>query len=54
MNVGYDNILTSTLHVVKLHDRIAAAAADTHQLQLSALLTVSSCNYFAWVAHEKN
>ena len=38
MNVGYDNILTSTLHVVKLREVIAVAAADTcyaSALQLS-------------------
>ena len=34
MNVGYDFILTSTLHVVKLREIIAVAAADTQQLQL--------------------
>ena len=36
MNIGYDNILTYTLHVVKLLEIIAVAAADTQQLQLSA------------------
>ena len=35
MNVGYDNILTSTLNVVKLRETISVAA----------LLTHSSCNY---------
>ena len=34
MNVVYDNILTSTLHVVKLGEITAVAAADTQQLQL--------------------
>ena len=34
MNVGYDNILTSTLHVVTLREIIAVAAADTQQFQL--------------------
>ena len=63
MNVGYDNILTSTctLLVVKLREIITVAAADTQQLELSAmqvklhgLLTVSGCKYLAWVAHGEN
>ena len=43
MNVGYDNILTSTLHVVKLQEIIAVAAADIQQLQLSALQVQLHC-----------
>ena len=53
MNVGYENILTSTLHVVKLCELIAVAAADTQLISTAnaaALLTVSGCNYLAWVA----
>ena len=40
MNVGYDNTLTFTLHVVKSREIIAVASA-------AALLTVSGCNYLA-------
>ena len=47
MNVGYDNILTSTLQVIKLYEIITVAAADTPAALASAaaLLTVSGCNY---------
>ena len=45
MSVGYDNILTSTLHVVKLREIIAVAAADNY---------VRGCNYLALVTHGEN
>ena len=35
MNVGYDNILTSTLQGVNICQIIVVAAAETQQLQLS-------------------
>ena len=47
MNVGYDSILTSTVHVVKLREIIVVASAAT-------LLTVSCNNYRAWVAHRED
>ena len=43
MNVGYDNILTSILYVVKLGEIIASAAADTQPLQLLALQVQLHC-----------
>ena len=53
MNVGYDNILTSTLHVVKLREIIAVVAADTQQLQLLSRLGGPRGNLDAFYVYNK-
>ena len=53
MNVVYDNLLTSTLHVVKLGEITSIAAADTQQLQLLSRVGDPRGKVDAFYVHNK-